>query len=511
MKNFLNSVKVATLGSSVFDLTHDVKMSAKMGLLYPTLCMEAVPGDKFKLGCEALIRFLPLVSPVMHRYDVTMHYYFVPWRLLWSNFEKYIAPEEWDSVAPAFPTVSIDVATYNAFPLIDYLGLPSPGANTLTVSAGPFAAYQKIYNEYYRDQNLIAKVDDVLQDGLQPGIAELITLRRRAWEHDYFTAALPFAQKGNPVEIPMQADVVVKSSALPGTAKFLRSDGTPYPGVALSGVSQQEGTGALVTTGSGGNTSGFIDPNGTLEVQNANTQITDLRRAVKLQAFLEKLARGGSLYTEVIKSMFGVKSSDARLQRPEYITGVKSPIVISEVLNTTGTVDAPQGNMAGHAVGVTSGKYGSYFCEEHGYIMGIMSVLPRTAYQQGVPKHFKKINDRYDFFWKDFENIGEQEITNEEVYAPHTTPGSTFGYIPRYGEYKFMQSRVAGQMKTTLDTWQHGRIFTSDPALNQAFVECTPDKRVFAVTDPAEDEIVCHVLHTIYARRKMSKYSTPSF
>lgn len=516
MKNFLNSVKVATLPSSVFDLTHDVKMSAKMGLLYPTLALECVPGDKFKLGCEALIRFLPLVSPVMHRFDVTMHYFFVPNRIIWENWEQYITGGADGSPVPACPFFNITSSTYTNFPLCDYLGLPNPGANTMQVSALPFAAYQAIYNEYYRDQNIITETDYQLTDG-DNGLAfasRFGTLRRRAWEHDYFTAALPFAQKGDPVEIPMQADVVLKSVTANG--KWVKSDGTALPagatdidvkGNPTAGV----GYGDVFYDTTVGDTTGKYDPAGTLEVQNANTQITDLRRAVKLQAFLEKLARGGSRYIETLKTFFDVNSSDKRLQRPEYITGVKSPIMISEVLNTTGTVDAPQGNMAGHGVGVTQGKYGSYYCEEHGYIIGIMSVMPRTAYQQGIPKHFLKVNDRYDFFWKDFENIGEQEILNKEVYAPQSNPDSVFGYIPRYGEYKFQQSRVAGQMKTTLDTWQDGRIFTGDVGLNQAFIECTPDKRIFAVTDPTEDELVCHILHTIYARRKMSKYSTPTF
>lgn len=200
---------------------------------------------------------------------------------------------------------------------------------------------------------------------------------------------------------------------------------------------------------------------------------------------VRKNARGGTRYIESILSHFGVKSSDSRLQRPEYITGVKTPVVISEVLNTSGTVDQlPQGNMAGHGIAVSSGRSGSYYCEEHGYIIGIMSVMPKTAYQQGIPRTFLKF-DPLDYFWPSFANIGEQEVANRELFAFTNTGSNTFGYVPRYAEYKFMPSRVAGDFATSLDYWHLGRIFNTQPSLNGTFIECTPEAtdRIFAVTD----------------------------
>jgi hypothetical protein len=229
----------------------------------------------------------------------------------------------------------------------------------------------------------------------------------------------------------------------------------------------------------------------------------------------EKNARGGTRYIENILMHFGVKSSDKRLQRPEYITGVKTPVVISEVLNTTGNENQlPQGNMAGHGVAVTTGKYGSYFCEEHGYIIGIMSVMPKTAYQQGVPKTYLK-NDPLDFFWPSFAHIGEQPVVNAELFAYTTGDQNTFGYVPRYAEYKFMPNRVAGDFRTTLDYWHLGRIFNNLPSLNQTFIECAPEDvdRIFAVLDEPEgtDNLYCQVLHKIRAVRPMPKFGTPMF
>ena len=231
-----------------------------------------------------------------------------------------------------------------------------------------------------------------------------------------------------------------------------------------------------------------------------------------MQEWLEKNARGGTRYIESILSHFGVKSSDARLQRPEYITGVKSPVIISEVLNTTGEDGGlPQGTMAGHGIAVSSGKSGSYYCEEHGFIIGIMSILPKTAYQQGIPKQFLK-KDTLDYYFPSFANIGEQEVKNNELFAYTASAEDTFGYVPRYAEYKYMPSRVAGDFRTTLDYWHLGRIFETQPALNQTFIECKPENttRIFAVED-GTDPLFCHVLNKIQAVRPMPKFGTPMF
>ncbi len=239
--------------------------------------------------------------------------------------------------------------------------------------------------------------------------------------------------------------------------------------------------------------------------------IIDLRNAFKLQEWLEKNARGGSRYIESIKSHFDVNSSDGRLQRPQYLGGGKSPVAISEVLQTSAAAaqPTPQGNMAGHGIAVGANNSFSYRSEEHGYIIGIMSILPRTTYQQGIPKHFLKF-DKFDYYWPEFAHIGEQPIINKELYYSGTSEDdAVFGYTPRYAEYKFMNSSVHGTFRSSLDFWHMGRIFASRPSLNNSFVESDPTNRVFAVL--SGEKVYAHVFHRIKASRKMPFFGNPSF
>jgi len=506
MKNLFNSIQLNRPKKNAFDLSHDVKLSARMGNITPILVQECIPGDNFKIGCESLIRFAPLTAPVMHRMDVTMHYFFVPNRILWDNWEKFITDANSGLSLPYIRLTSWsgwESNGYNKF--LDYMGVPpvpSTGAFDFNINALPMAAYQCIYNEYYRDQNLVAPVPYKLTDGTNNGnVAELFKLRKRAWEHDYFTSCLPFAQKGAAVDIPLGAvsgeGEVFVNNATAGT----NLDGTPYNIDVDYNTSSLPGVGAnqLFTS---------ID-----DLQVEPTTINDLRRAFRLQEWLERNARGGTRYIESILSHFGVWSSDKRLQRPEYITGVKSPVIISEVLNTTGADGGlPQGNLAGHGISVSSGKYGTYNVEEHGYIIGVMSIMPKTAYQQGIPRTYSKF-DALDYFWPAFANIGEQEVKVQELYAFTANAQETFGYVPRYAEYKFNPSRVAGDFRTTLDYWHLGRIFATEPTLSQEFIECAPEDvdRIFAVDDPDFDNLYCHVYNKINALRLMPKFGNPMF
>ena len=499
-KNIFNSVQLEKPKKNVFDLSHDVKMSMKMGNLTPVLVTECVPGDSFQIGCDSLIRFAPMVAPVMHRMDVSVHYFFVPNRLTWENWEEFIVDANTNHAIPVFTSDAYTSANWGRF--IDYMGVPPfSGTTSQTINALPMAAYQAIYNEYYRDENLVPEVNYQLADGDNNGNrSDLLQIRNRAWQHDYFTASLPFAQKGTAVDIPIGSidnDVAVNWNSLENAHTQVTYDGTNSQTIGASAGVSTTGTPEMIAK--------------TSDIDIQPTTINDLRRAFRLQEWLEKNARGGTRYIENILMHFGVKSSDKRLQRPEYITGLKTPVIISEVLNTSATIEEPQGNMAGHGVAVSTGKYGNYFCEEHGYIIGIMSVMPQPAYQQGIPKTYLK-NDPLDFFWPSFAHIGEQPVTNNELFAYTATGQDTFGYVPRYAEYKYQPSRVAGDFRTILDYWHLGRIFATQPALNQTFIECTPEQveRIFAVQD-GEDNLYCQIMHKIKAVRPMPKFGTPNF
>lgn len=492
MKNLLNSVKTSAPGKSLFDLSHEVKMTGQMGRLYPCMYMETVPGDKITLKPEALIRFAPLISPVMHKFHLSIHYFFVPYRLLWDNWEDFIMGNS----QPLIPFV--EVSTYTQNDLASCLGLPyqfNDNTAPLACTAFPWAAYQFIYNEYYRDQNLIPEVNYKLVNGVNNSNSHLFVMRNRAWEHDYFTAALPWAQKGQPVNIPI---------TITGDAPVFLNNAT---GTTLTGTPLSPSIAGQV---SGTPFNFYADTDGNLI--NSST-INDLRRAYALQEWLEKNARGGTRYVEWILNHFGFKTSDARLQRPEYITGIKQPIIISEVLNTTGESGGlPQGNMAGHAVSYTDGNAGTFYSEEYGAVMGILSVMPQSGYAQAVPKYFLRQNN-LDYYQPSFDHIGEQPLLNVEVYSdtPTNERFDVFGYLPRYCEYKYQNSRLATQMATTYNFWNLDRIFANKPSLNQTFIECTPQQcnRIFAVQDINEDNLFMHIRHNVNALRPMSKYSTP--
>lgn len=513
---------------NIFDLSHDVKLSLDMGQLVPIYVEDIVPGDTFKVRTEIMLRFAPMLAPIMHRVNVYTHFFFVPYRLLWKDWEDFITGGRTGTASPVFPySVLSDSGVIKQGTLFDYLGLPSGQSLPIgySFSTLPFYAYQLIYDQYYRDQNLekpfvedslpISSGSKTRTIGQLNSSSGIFSVRYRAWEKDYFTSALPWAQRGGEVNLPLAGNAPIDV--------LYAASGQPIG--HLGGVTGTGGSANLSNVTITGATTSI--PSSTHVKMQANLNeastvtINDLRRSIKLQEWLEKNARGGARYIEQIFSHFGVKSSDARLQRVEFLGGGKTPVVISEVLQTSGTPSAnsssaetPLGTMGGHGVSVGSTHEFTKFFEEHGIVMGILSVVPKTAYQQGTPRMFTKY-DKFDYYFPEFAHLGEQEIKNQELYTTNDAAynAGTFGYTPRYAEYKYRESRVCGDFRSTLNFWHLGRIFSSAPNLNSAFVHVHPSSlnRIFAVTDDNTQHLWCQVYHDIKAVRPMPKFGTPMF
>lgn len=519
--SYFDKIQMARPRLNKFDLSHDRKMSIEFGKLYPCYVQDVVPGDKLRVSSEVMMRFAPLIAPIMHRVNVYVHYFFVPNRLVWDEWEDFITGGESGTLAPVAPALFVNETSKSHFAqgrLYDYFGFPSvPQTGTvtapITVSSLPARAYVSIYNDYYRDQNaeperVFSKASGILPyDNTQYG--QLSTVFNRCYEKDYFTSALPFAQRGPAITMPISGTgaVTYKNTSLVKT-----DAGVNFP-VNIHLQSGSVVAGDLEGTGQGKARIENID---TVTFNNGTSTINDFRRALKLQEWAEKNMRAGSRYTEQILSHFGVVSPDARLQRAEYLGGGKQPVSISEVLNTTGTTgQLPQGNMAGHAVSVGRTNQFSRRFTEHGYVIGIMSVLPRTAYQQGVPRHLTRF-DKFDYYWPEFSQIGEQEVKNKELYynplEAVPTFDQTFGYQSRYAEYKYIPSTVHGEFRSTLSQWHLGRIFSAKPLLNSAFLYCLPQdqSRIFAVTRADNQHLWCHVYNKVDALRPMPYFGVPS-
>jgi len=481
-------------GRSVFNLSYEKKLNCDMGQLIPIMCDEVVPGDIFEIGNEVVIRLQPLVAPILHEINCFIHYFFVPYRLLWEDWEEFISGGVDGDYTATLPTWNPGSGKNAIGTLWDYFGFPTgidaAGAYPMQF---PLNAYNLVYNEYYRDQTQVAEV-----------ALDQEEILIRAWEKDYFTSALPNQQRGTAPALPISGT----SSADWQDADWAQGVPTNYMGLIFAGTGVDQ-KGYLNSADALANAKAFFDDN-VVDLSSATTfDVSDLRLAFQIQKWMERNARAGARYTEFLGAHFGVFPRDERLQRPEFIGGSKSPVVVSEVLQTSSTdLTSPQGNMAGHGITADKNYVAKYHAKEFGLIIGIMSIMPRSAYQQGIDRQWLRTT-KYDFYFPEFANLSEQAIQMVELYASNTPADNAkiFGYQGRYDEMRVKRNMVCGDLRDTLDYWHLGRQFASEPALNQEFIECVPRKDIFAVTD--EPGFIASVANLIKAVRPLPIQSNP--
>ena len=479
-------------GRTAFDLSYEKKFTCDMAQLIPVMCDEVVPGDIFQIGAQAVIRFQPLVAPILHEVNMYVHYFFVPYRLLWDDWEDFISGGVDGDFADPIPEWEPTDTTVGS--LWDFFGFPTgvdpDGAYPIDF---PRRAYNFVWNEYYRDETLQTEVALTNE-----------TILNRDWEKDYFTSSLPWQQRGVAPALPISGTTsavwpnasIVAGGAMGGTLSFSSvADNKLYVNNADPDYLA--------------NAKAFFGLN-TVDLSSASTfDIADLRLAFQIQKWMERNARAGARYTEFLRSHFGVSPRDERLQRPEYIGGCKAPVIISEVLQTSSTdATSAQGNLAGHGLTVANQYCGKYHAEEFGLIIGIMSVMPRSAYSQGIDRQWLR-RTKYDFYFPEFANLSEQAIINAEIYATGVLADNQniFGYQGRYDEMRTKNNLIVSQMRSTFDYWHLGRQFSSAPSLNASFVSCVPRKDIFAV--PAEPGLIVNFGNVVKAIRPLPYMSNP--
>lgn len=496
MGHDFSRVPKAEIQRSVFNRDHGVKTAFDAGYLVPVFVDEALPGDTFTLNMTGFGRLATPVNPIMDNLYIETFFFAVPYRLVWDNWEKMCGEQDnpGDSTDYLVPTVSGTVTTGSLF---DYMGVPI--GNALTWNNLHGRAYNLIWNEWFRDENLQDSVIVDKDDG--PDTYSDYALLKRGKRHDYFTSCLPWPQKGDAVSLPLGTTANIKADGTNGNTVLMR-DGSD------TAVRLYAGAGDLQLWTGGTGVEMYADLSGATAAT-----INQLREAFQIQKLYERDARGGTRYTEIIRSHFGVVSPDSRLQRPEYLGGGKERINVHPIAQTSSTdTTTPQGNMS--AFGTTGGRMGGFSKSftEHCVIIGMACVFADLNYQQGLNRMWSR-QDRWDFYWPALAHIGEQAVLNKEIYADGSANDDlVFGYQERFAEYRYKPSMITGVMRSTaatsLDNWHVAQNFGSLPALNASFIEENPPiDRVVAV--PSEPDLLFDAYFDLKCARPMPVYSVP--
>lgn len=511
MSHDFSRVPRAEIPRSSFDRSHGLKTAFNSGFLIPIFVDEALPGDTFNLSMTGFGRLATPLHPFMDNVFLNTFFFAVPYRLVWDNWQKFMGEQRnpGDSTDYLVPQIVSPAGGYETNSIYDYFGLPTlvPG---LSSSSLPLRAYNLIWNEWFRDQNLQDSVSVPLGDG--PDTPSTFVLKRRGKRHDYFTSALPWPQKGPAVDIPLGATAPVIPNP-EQTWPIMTSTNNTSP-VAVSVQSDSR----LTLNGHTSGVAHWSESGLVTDLTDATAAtINQLRQAFQIQKLYERDARGGTRYTEIIRAHFNVVSPDARLQRPEYLGGGQTAINLYQVPQTSNVNQqpAPQGNLAAYGTAVFNGHGFSKSFTEHCIIIGLVAVRADLNYQQGLNRMWSR-RTKFDFYWPALSMIGEQAVLNKEIYAQGSVDPvadeAAWGYQERFAEYRYKPSQITGEMRSnavqSLDTWHLAQDFASLPHLNAAFIEDNPPlERVLAVQN--EPQIIFDSFFKLRCARPMPLYGVP--
>lgn len=545
--SIFNKIPQKRLKRNMFDLSHGKKMTVKFGELYPVMVQETLPGDVFRHRHEIFAQFAPLISVLNQRFDLDVRYFFVPNRTVYKNWPEFLSGGDDGSqvgVPPYFSAkmMYLSEEASKVGGIMDYMGLPTLEVNNVSpatisedmrINAIPFRAYHKIWNEWYRDENLQNEAEvnttggEILSSGTE--FWDLLKLRKKNYKKDYFTGCLPFPQKGPEVTIPLGVSAPVHwafdegmhlagsdSVNIEGTELYVDGDGRVdfreynRDDINDNRFSSQHGTNVYMQ-------SDLTDA--------TSASINELRRAFAVQKWLETNARGGTRYVEQMQAHFGERIPDYTVDRSVYIGGSSQAFTIGNVYSTNSNnegvpeEDIPtfiQGQAVSKAHSSGASVQWKFKTKEHGFILGLLSVVPRAAYFQGVPRFYTHRNDKFDYYWPDFAHLGEQDVQASELYlSGDNSSGKVFGYVPRYAEYKYNHDTIHGYYRTNMATFHDARKFNNEPNLNSQFIEVNSNfnnlNRIFNYIADTGMPIWIDMFHHLRAIRKMPYFGIPKF